>query len=158
MKKWLKVLIVTIIFAIPAFILGPVIWPISADFPAPAPEQVPYFIFLSIFDSLFFGLGITFMLFGWPLVRRMANGSWLLGWALYLSIAFLLVSWWPHINLHNTTGFDLQGLLYIDYGFHIPLMISGAIVAYGFLNLFRQMSEKSEIALTNVRERMSTDV
>jgi hypothetical protein len=88
----------------------------------------------------------------------MANGSRLLGWSLYISIAFLLVSWWPHINLHNTNGFDLQGLLYIDYGFHIPLMISGAIVAYGFLNLFRQPSEMSETVVPIIRERMGTDV
>jgi hypothetical protein len=158
MKTWTKVLIVTLFFGIPAFLLGPVIWPISADFPPPAPEQIPYFIVLSVFDSLFFGLGIAFVLFGWPLVRRMAYGSRLLGWALYLSIAFLLISWWPHINLHNTTGFDLQGLLYIDYGFHIPLMIAGAVVAYGFLNLLRWTSDSSETAVTTARERMSTNV
>lgn len=149
MKTWVKVLIVTLFFGVPAFLLGPAIWPISADFPAPAPEQVPYFILLSVFDSLFFGMGIAFILFGWAFVRRMANGSKLLGWSLYVSIAFLLVSWWPHLNLHNATGFDLQGLLYIDYGFHIPLMVSGAIVAYGFLNLFRQISDKPQSVRPN---------
>jgi hypothetical protein len=56
MKTWKKVLAVTLLFAIPAFVLGPVIWPLSANLPAPAPEQVPYFILLSVFDSLFFGL------------------------------------------------------------------------------------------------------
>jgi len=144
MKTWMKVLIVTLVFGIPAFLLGPVIWPVSPDLPAPDPAQITYFILLSVFDSLFFGLGIAFVLFGWPLVRRMANGSRLLGWALYFSISFLLVSWWPHINLHNATGFDLQGLLYIDYSFHIPLMVSGAIVAYGFVNLFRRASDPSQ--------------
>lgn len=150
MKTWLKVALIVLLFGIPAFFLGPNVWPISQDFPSPTPEQVPYFIFLSVFDSLFFGLGIAFVLFGWPMIRIMAKGSKLLGLALYLSIAFLLVSWWPHINLHNTTGFNLQGLLYIDYGFHIPLMISGAIVAYGFPNLFRQTSDNSQLAYPNV--------
>lgn len=138
------VVAVALLFGVSAFFLGPVIWPLSADIPAPAPEQVPYFILLSVFDSLFFGLGIAFILFGWPLVRRMANGTRMLGWALYMSIAYLLVSWWPHINLHNATGFDLQGLLYIDYAFHIPLMISGAIVAYGFVNLLRRADRSLE--------------
>jgi hypothetical protein len=118
-----------------------VIWPLSADIPAPAPEMIPYFILLSVFDSLFFGLGIAFMFLGWPIIRKMANGSRPLGWILYICIAFLLVSWWPHLNMHNANGFDLQGLLYIDYGFHLPLMVSGAIVAYGFMNLFRRVSE-----------------
>src|SRR5512134_314926 len=99
MKTWLKLLLVTLFFGIPAFLLGPVIWPISADIPAPAPELIPYFILLSVFDSLFFGLGMAFIFFGWPMVRRMAEGSRLQGWVLYISIAFLLVSWWPHINL-----------------------------------------------------------
>lgn len=157
MKTWLKVLLVTLFFSIPAFLLGPVIWPISADIPAPAPELIPYFILLSVFDSLFFGLGMAFILFGWPMVRRMADGSRLLGWVLYISIAFLLVSWWPHINLHTTTGFDLQGLLYIDYGFHIPLMVSGAIVAYGFLNLYRRASEKVAMVIPVGKERINAN-
>lgn len=151
MKTWMKVLTVTLLFGIPAFLLGPVIWPISAEIPSPAPAQIPYFILLSVFDSLFFGLGIAFVLFGWTLVRRMANDSRLLGWALYFSITYLLVSWWPHFNLHNATGFDLQGLLYIDYGFHIPLMISGAVVAYGFMNLFRQIGDSSPSGSPDLR-------
>ena len=157
MKTWIKALFVTLFFGVPAFLVGPVIWPVSADFPAPAPGQVPYFIILSVFDSLFFGLGIAFVLFGWRLVPRMAHGSRWLGWALYFSIAFLLISWWPHINLNNATGFDLQGLLYIDYGFHFPLMIGGAVVAFGFLNLFRQVSDESKMAVKPIRERMSTN-
>jgi hypothetical protein len=32
--------------------------------------------------------------------------------------------------------------LYIDYGFHLPLMVSVAIVAYTFLHLLRRASEK----------------
>jgi hypothetical protein len=142
MKTWLKVVLTVLFFGVPAFFLGPIIWPISPDFPAPPPPQVPYFILLSVFDSLALGLGMAFVLFGFPAVRKMANGSGPLAWALYVSIAFLLASWWPHINLHNHVGFDLQDLLKLDYGFHVPLIISGAVVAYGYLNLFRQVSER----------------
>ena len=137
MKTRLKVTLTTLLVGVAAFLLGPVLWPINAALPKPEPAQIPYFILLAVFDSLFFGLGMAFVVFGWPLVRRMANGSARLVWPLYISIAFLLISWWPHINLHNSVGFNLQGLLYIDYSFHIPLMVSGAIVAYGFLNVFR---------------------
>jgi hypothetical protein len=142
MKTRLKVLIVTLLFAVPAFLLGPVIWPPNPNGPMPTPEQIPFFIVLSVFDALIFGLGIAFIAFGWPIVRRVTAGSKVQAWATYISIAYLLVSWWPHLNLHTSVGMDLQGLLYIDYGFHLPLMVSVAIVAYTFLHLLRRASEK----------------
>ncbi len=57
---------------------------------------------------------------------------------MYLAIGWLLVSWWPHDNLHIHVGNDMQGLLYIEYGFHVTLMICGLIVAYGFLAFLRE--------------------
>jgi hypothetical protein len=37
---------------------------------------------------------------------------------------------------------DLQGLLHIDYGFHVPLMIAAVVLSYSFLSLAR--SRRSE--------------
>ena len=138
MKTWIKLLLVTLLFGIPAFLLAPRIWPMSSDWPAPTHQQFPFFVLIAVFDSLTFGLGIAFILFGWPIVRRMANDSGILAWVLYIIIAFMLVSWWPHDNLHSMVGTNMQGLLYIEYGFHVSQMICGAILAYSFLKLFRQ--------------------
>ena len=138
MKTWLKLLLVTLLFGIPAFLLAPRIWPMSSDWPVPTPQQFPFFVLIAVFDSLTFGLGIAFILFGWPIVRRMARGSGSLTWVLYIIIAFMLVSWWFHDNLHGMVGTNMQGLLYIEYGFHVSQMICGAILAYSFLKLFRQ--------------------
>ena len=45
---------------------------------------------------------------------------------MYLSIAYLMISWWPHIGMHvHNPPDNLQGLIYIDYFFHVPLMIAG---------------------------------
>jgi hypothetical protein len=88
--------------------------------------------------SLTFGLGVSFLLFGLPLVRRFAAGSEPRAWAMYLAIGWLLVSWWPHDNLHIHVGEDMQGLLYLEYGFHVTLQIAGLIVAYGFLTFLRE--------------------
>jgi hypothetical protein len=140
MQTWLKVLIVTLLFGVPAFFLAPKIWPMSSDWPVPTPQQFPFFVLIAIFDSLTFGLGIAFIFFGWPMARRMANGSGSLAWVLYIIIAFMLVSWWPHDNLHSMAGTDLQSLLYIEYGFHVSQMVCGAILAYSFLNLFRRLT------------------
>jgi uncharacterized protein (UPF0333 family) len=37
----------------------------------------------------------------------------------------------------------MQGLLYIEYGFHVPLIVTAAIVAYGFLKFVRESSGKA---------------
>jgi hypothetical protein len=131
MKLWIKVLFVTLLFGVPAFIVGPLIWP-----PAVAPESnlLPFFLFLSCAESLIFGLGAAFLIFGWPQLRQRAGGSRLLTWAMFISIAWLLISWWPHDKLHafNKTQ---EGLLFIEYGFHLTLFIGAAILAYGFIRL-----------------------
>jgi hypothetical protein len=47
---------------------------------------------------------------------------------MYLSIAYLMVSWWPHINMHVHNGPEnLQGLIFIDYLFHLPSMIAALV-------------------------------
>ena len=131
-KLWIKVLLVTLLFGIPAFILGPLIWP-----PAVALESnlLPFFLFLSGAESLTFGLGAAFLTFGWPQLQQRVGGSRPLRWAMFISIAWLLISWWPHDKLHafNKTQ---EGLLFIEYGFHLTLFIGAAILAYGFIRLF----------------------
>lgn len=138
MKTWLKVLLVTLLFGVPAFFLAPRIWPMSSDWPAPTSQQFPFFVLIAILDSLTFGLGIAFLFFGWPIVQRVANMSETLARVLYIVIAFLLLSWWPHDNLHSMVGTNMQGLLYIEYGFHVSHMLGAAILAYSFLKLFRR--------------------
>ncbi len=132
MKLWVKVLSVTLLFGIPAFITGPLIWPPAV---APGSNLLPFFLFLSCAESLTFGLGAAFLIFGWPQLRQRSFGSRPLTWAMFISIAWLLISWWPHDHLHafNKTQ---EGLLFIEYGFHLTLFIGGAILAYGFIRLF----------------------
>lgn len=113
MKTWMKVLGVTVAVAVPAMILGPIVWPPAEGGPEPTAGQLPFFIFLAAMESILLGLGVSFLIFGLPLVRRFAVGSELGAWAMYLAIGWLLVSWWPHDNLHIHVGNDMQGLLYI---------------------------------------------
>ncbi len=99
---------------------------------------MPYFIVLALWDGVLLGLGISFLLFGWPVIRDVSPDSRVRAYAMYLSIGWLMVSWWPHLNLHRHNEADnLQGLLYIDYGFHVPLMIAAIILAYSFISIAR---------------------
>jgi hypothetical protein len=144
-STWIKVLVVTLIAAAAAMVLGPILWPTSDPplFPEPSSAQLPFFIILQIVTVLTFGLGVSFLLFGLPVVRSVSADSKLRAWLMYLSIGWLLISWWPHGHLHQHSGNDVQGLLYIEYGFHVAPMLAGLVVAYCFLSLMRERSEKT---------------
>jgi hypothetical protein len=136
MKPWVKVALVTALFAIPAMALGQVIWPPAPGGPEPSAGQLPFFILLAVFEAVTFGLGVSFLLFGFAPLRRAVGATWRT-WAIYLSIGWFMVSWWPHDNLHIHNGNDLQGLLRIEYGFHVTLMLAGIVLAYSLLTMLR---------------------
>ena len=140
---WVKVLLVTVFVAIPALILGSIIWPPAEGSPSPTATQIPFLLFLSLVQATVLGLGVSFLAFGLPVMRRISPDSKVRAWAMYLSIAYLMVSWWPHINMHVHNGPDnLQGLIYVDYLFHLPSMIAALVLAYCFFSLLRERSEK----------------
>ena len=139
-RNWIKWLVVTLVLAVIAFLAcpnGPLggFWRPSADFPQPADAQLPLFIILNVAESLAFGFGISFLIFGYPLMQTILPASKELTLAAYLSIAWLLFSWWPHDSLHVANGINLNGLLVIEYVFHVTLMVTGAILVYFFLAL-----------------------
>ncbi len=150
MKPWIKVLIVTLVVAVPAFVLGPVLFPPAEVGVEPTAGQIPYFILLAAWDAVFLGLGVAFLLFGMPVLHKVSPDSSVRAWVMYLSIGFLTVSWWPHLNMHASNGIDFQGLLYIDYGFHVPLMISAAALIYCFISIAKHRT-KHEPVYTVVR-------
>lgn len=145
MRMWMKVFVVTVLCAVTALVLGPILWHRAEGMPEPSGGLLPFFIVLSVIEAITFGLGISFLAFGLPLVRKVADGPRFLTWATYLGIGWLLVSWWPHDNFHQSMGGnDMVGLLYLEYGFHVTLIIAGLIVAYFFLNSLRRQGYVGE--------------
>ena len=131
------VLTVLAVLANPSGPLGS-FWRPAADMPTPAGAELPFAILLKIAEGLTFGLGISFLAFGYPLVRAISPASLGVTRAAHVSIAWLLFNWWPHDSLHIANGMNLGGLLAIEYAFHITLMIAGAILAAFFLTLLRR--------------------
>jgi hypothetical protein len=86
---------------------------------------------------LLLGLGVAFLLFGFPVMRKVSPDSRVRAWAMYLSIGYLMVSWWPHLGMHASNGINLQGLLYIDLFFQLPLEVAGVTLALSFISLMR---------------------
>lgn len=137
MKRWMKVLIVTLLVAVPAFILGPILFPPADVGSEPSAAQIPFFVFLGAADAILLGLGVSFLVFGFPVLRMVSPDSRVRASAMYLSIGYLMVSWWPHLSLHISTPIrDWQMLLYIDFLFHLPLEIAGAVLAYCTFSIF----------------------
>ena len=137
MKRWMKVTIVTLMVAVPAFVLGPVLFPPADVGSEPSAALIPFFMFLGAADAVLLGLGVSFLVFGLPVLRKVSPDSRVRAWAMYLAIGYLMVSWWPHLNLHISTPIDnWQMLLYIDFLFHLPLEIAGVVLAYCAFSIF----------------------
>ena len=148
-RNWVKWVVVTLVLAAIAFLASPNgplggFWRPSADFPQPTDAQLPLFILLNVAEALAFGLGISFLIFGYPLMQSILPASNGLTLGAHLSIAWLLFSWWPHDSLHVANGLNLNGLLVIEYVFHVTLMVAGVILAYFFLALVRQRAVQSQ--------------
>ena len=147
-RNWIKWLVVTLLLAVIAFLASPNgplggFWRPSADFPQPTDAQLPLFILLNAAEVLAFGFGVSFLIFGYPLTQTILPASKGLTLAAHLSIAWLLLNWWPHDSLHVANGTNMNGLLVIEYVFHVTLMIAGAILVYFFLALVRQRAVQS---------------
>lgn len=126
---------VALALAVGAFLSARFIWPPHATVAPPTEAQLPFLIGLSAAEAVALGLGVAFLVAGWRRVGRLdALPAWL-GWASFLSVGWLLVSWWPHDNLHIHHGLDMWPLIVIEYGFHVSLMAAGAILAYAFWRL-----------------------
>jgi hypothetical protein len=137
MKTRTKAAIITVPVAIAAFLLSPILFPPADTGVEPTAAQIPLFVFLGVGDAVLLGLGVSFLVFGYPVLRRVSPDSKARAWAMYISIGYLMVSWWPHLGMHASNGMDLHGLLVIDFLFHLPLEVAGAVLAYCAYSLFR---------------------
>ena len=137
-----KVVVVTLVVAIAAFLFGShapfgyVLWPTPVALASPPTAiQEKLFMVLDALEALAFGLGVAFLLFAWPAVGRVAGASRGRALAMYLGTAWLLSNWWIHDNLHMVVGLRPTGLLGIEYGFHVTLIIAGAALAYSMATM-----------------------
>jgi hypothetical protein len=128
---------VGIVGAVAAMALGRVIWPDPAGAPTPSADLLPFFILISVIEAVGFGAGLAFAVVGLPVLRRLAQPR-ALTTATYVAIVFMLVSWWPHDNLHRVLSHaDFAGLIRIEYAFHATSIAAAAIVGGFFLRTLR---------------------
>lgn len=118
--------------------LGLAIWPSAVGRP---PQQLlPLFTSVLVFEGAAFAVGVVFIVYGGRILAAASpSGRW--NRAAYVSIAWLLVNWWPHDGLHRTSfGRTFAGLATIDIAFHTTLILATAVVAYFFMRTIRSFN------------------
>lgn len=114
--------------------LGQKIWS-NAPGMQPNSTQLIFFIGVSFFEALGFAAGICFLLFSWPLLKKTSKKRKNLATLAYISIAWSLLSWWPHDRLHAHIGENLDALIWIEYSFHVSLIFAAIITGYFFYSV-----------------------
>ena len=94
-----------------------------------------------VIPALSLGLGVAFLLLGRRLVTT--EGSPGLSIATFLSVAWLLISWWPHANFHRIAN-GWANLLLVDYFFHTTAIIAAVVIAAYFLAVVRERQEAGQ--------------
>lgn len=80
----------------------------------------------AILEAIAFGAGIAWLAFG----RRIAP----LPTSAHLAVGWMLVSWYPHGALHQSIAHtNYAGLVGIEYGFHLTMILAAVVVARGLL-------------------------
>ena len=134
--KWfLGILIAVVSFA--ANPHGPLggFWRPDSISPDPTSLQLPFFILLNIFESLTFATAVILLIFHFP-KKPLVPLSLAQTQRAFLCLLWFLGNWWAHDTLHVHIGMNLQSLLYIEYGFHLTMMITAVYLLWVANKLF----------------------
>ena len=129
MKKFQYTLLAMILSA-GTFLFALTVWPLPK---IELGELRGFFTVATAVEALLMGIGIAFVVY---VLRehRMAIKSWRgLDWATFVSIAWILISGFPHDSQHLTHGADLRGLVSIEMLFHGSLAIAALVVMWQFV-------------------------
>ncbi len=130
---WVKWLVVTVIVAIIAYLISPIgpvgtFWRPTHQFALPKGTDLVLYVILNIIEVLAVGFGVSYLAFGYSTTRRLDPMAPALGIAAYISLAWFLISLWIEGSLQLSTGFNLAGLLAIQYTFHLTQIAAGVIL------------------------------
>ena len=135
--RW-KFTITTVAIAIPAFLLGGgspqgegmwrAIWPWDMEMGSdPSGSQVPFLMFVGALEAVALGAAVSFLAFGRDWVRAVVGRA---ATGFSIAVAWLLGNWWMHDSLHIVNGENFNGLIVIEYLFHVTLIAAGAYAVW----------------------------
>jgi hypothetical protein len=133
--RWFLAAVAAVAWTIVSVPLGLFIWP--APGPAIPAQLLPIIGVVLVFEGAAFAAGLVVLVYGGRLLASFGQAP-LLTRSAYLSIAWLLLNWWPHDGLHRSAfGRTYQGLPVIDITFHATLIVAGSIAALFFIKALK---------------------
>lgn len=137
--------------------VGNMIWP-PADGPEPEGTNLALLMVIGVVEAAAFGLGVTFLVFGLKHVQNLTMTKGPYATAVLLAITWLLVNWVPHTALHMHHGniltpADFGGLVAIEYGFHLTLIIAGTVLAHACYRTTRTLTPTTAATPTTTANR-----
>lgn len=118
---------------------------IVASLFSPLPPVLPrdlalFFRLVAVVESLLFGVGVSFTVSVLTRFRTAVRKWTALDWATFVSIAWILISGYPHDCMHiRSHAATLRGLVPIEILFHGTLAIAALVVMWFFVrNLGKQ--------------------
>lgn len=133
MNKWL--VFWSIVVGLLTIPVGFTIWPPSAGIPYPDQTQFPFFVGIALFEAVGFGAGFYFLIDGYRILKSRKTK---LNFMTYISIVWLLMSWWPHDRLHIHVGEEIWGVIILEYVFHETAIIAALIIAKFFYQSLKE--------------------
>lgn len=124
--------------------IGGMIWP-PADGPEPEGANLALLMAIGFVEAAAFGLGAVLLAFGLKHVQDLTMTRGPYATAIWLSIAWMLMNWVPHTSLHMNHGniltpADFTGLVAIEYGFHLTLIIAGTLLMHAAYRTTRTLT------------------
>lgn len=122
--KWVTGIVVGVVsfMANPHGPLG-VFWRPDPMTPDPTNLQLPFFLILNVIESASFAYAVVLLLFSFP-KKALSPLTLKQTRIAFMCLVWFLGNWWAHDSFHLHNGMNLQGLLYIEYGFHVTMILS----------------------------------
>jgi hypothetical protein len=133
----------TLLVTLACWGLTDVLWPTSTDLSQVPVPWVSSFRVLYFFETLSFGLGVSYLRFGFAALAVLHRSK---SFALlaHLSMAWLMLAWWPEDNMYRlSSATDWARQSQLVWTFNISSMLAAAIVAAFAMAAYRNAVTRS---------------
>jgi len=130
-----KFWVITLIVALPLFFVARHIWPFHDGV---SDEVKNFFSVVTALESLFSGVGVAFVFVVISKYKDKIKSWHLFDWLVFISIAWILISGYPHDNSHIAQEAHAADLIGIEIFFHGTLALSALFVMHEFVRKLKR--------------------
>lgn len=104
---------------------GNQLWPEPNPPEEPSGVQVPLLITYGALSAFATGFGISYWAYGYQWTKRAFPA---MAMPAHVALGFIPGSFWLHDTLHMVFSDSMVALVVLEYTFHLPLIIAGAVL------------------------------